>query len=84
MVGGAMPRILQLLVLGPWISRTTRKKMGILMHKPSKKDLVTINELYEAGKVKPVIDSRYPLSGVAEALRHLGKGHVNGKAVIIV
>ena len=41
-------------------------------------------ELIEAGKVKPVIDRRYPLSEAAEALRYLGAGHARGKVVITV
>jgi NADPH:quinone reductase-like Zn-dependent oxidoreductase len=43
-----------------------------------------ITELYEAGKVVPVIDRRYPLSEVPEALRYLGEGRVKGKVVITV
>jgi NADPH:quinone reductase-like Zn-dependent oxidoreductase len=43
---------------------------------------VLITELYEAGKVVPVIDRRFPLSEVAEALRYLGEGLAKGKVVI--
>jgi NADPH:quinone reductase-like Zn-dependent oxidoreductase len=43
-----------------------------------------MNDLFEAGKVAPVIDRRYPLSEVAEALRYFGEGHVQGKVVITV
>jgi NADPH:quinone reductase-like Zn-dependent oxidoreductase len=69
--------------LGPWISMTGSKKMGILMHKPNK-DLAFMKELFEAGKVVPVIDRRYPLSEVPEALRYFGEGHAQGKLVITV
>jgi NADPH:quinone reductase-like Zn-dependent oxidoreductase len=82
MVGGSTARIFQIMFLGPWISMTTSKKMGILMHKPNKKDLNFMKELFEAGKVVPVIDRRYPLNEVAEALRYFGKGHAKGKVVI--
>jgi len=47
-------------------------------------DLVLLTSLVEAGKVKPVIDRRYPLSEVAEAMRYLGAGHAKGKVVITV
>ena len=57
--------------------------MGILMHKPNK-DLAFMKELFEAGKVVPVIDGRYPLSEVPEALRYFGEGHAKGKIVITV
>jgi len=43
-----------------------------------------MEELLEAGKVVPVIDRRYPLSEVAEALRYLEEGHARGKVVITV
>jgi NADPH:quinone reductase-like Zn-dependent oxidoreductase len=83
MVGGSMALMFQVLFLGPWISLTGSKKMGILMHKPNK-DLAFLKELFEAGKVVPVIDRRYPLSEVAEALRYFGEGHAKGKVVITV
>jgi NADPH:quinone reductase-like Zn-dependent oxidoreductase len=41
-----------------------------------------LEELFEAGKVVPVIDRRYPLSEVPEALRYLEEGHAKGKVVI--
>jgi NADPH:quinone reductase-like Zn-dependent oxidoreductase len=68
--------------LGPWISMTANKKMGNLLSKPNQKDLVFVKELLEAGKVKPVIDRRYMLSEVGEALRYLEEGHGQGKVVI--
>ena len=84
MAGGSMAQIFQALLLGPWISMTGSKKMGFLTTKSNQKDLVFMNELLEAGKVKPVIDRRYPLSEVAEALCYLGEGHARGKVVITV
>ena len=47
-----------------------------------KEDLAFLGELLEAGKVKPVIDRRYELSEVPDALRYLGEGHARGKIVI--
>jgi len=83
MVGGSTARLFQAVFLAPLISKTTSKKMGILMHK-SNKDMDSIMELFEADKVKSVIDKRYPLCEVAEALRYFGKGHARGKVVITV
>jgi NADPH:quinone reductase-like Zn-dependent oxidoreductase len=84
-VGGSTAAIFQALFLGPLISRTGSKKMGVVMWKPNKKeDLDFLKELYEAGKVVPVIDRRYPLSEVPEALRYLEEGHARGKVVITV
>jgi NADPH:quinone reductase-like Zn-dependent oxidoreductase len=70
------------MLLGPLISITGDKKMGNLLSRPNKQDLVSIGELIEAGKVKPVIDRCYPLSDVAEAIRYLEAGHAKGKVVI--
>jgi NADPH:quinone reductase-like Zn-dependent oxidoreductase len=82
-VGGSTAQVFQALFLAPLISMTGRKKMGIVLWKPNKKeDLVFLEELFEAGKLVPVIDRRYPLSEVPEALRYLEEGHARGKLVI--
>jgi len=81
MVGGSMALMFQAMFLGPLILVTGSKKMGILAHKPNK-GLAFMKELLEAGKVAPVIDRRYPLSEVPEALRYFGEGHAQGKVVI--
>ena len=81
MVGGSGTLLNQLLLLGPWFSMTESKKMGLLLHKPNK-GLAFMKELFEAGKFVPVIDKRYPLTEVAEALRYYGEGQVKGKIVI--
>jgi NADPH:quinone reductase-like Zn-dependent oxidoreductase len=84
MTGGANAQMFQAMLLGPWISMTGRKKMGNVLKKSNQKDLVFMKELLEASKVVPVIDRRYPLSEVAEALRYVEEGHAKGKAVITV
>jgi NADPH:quinone reductase-like Zn-dependent oxidoreductase len=81
-VGGSVATLFQILLLGPWIRRTTGKIIRILAVQPNLKELVYIAELCEAGKVVPVIDRRYPLSEVPEALRYLGEGHARGKVII--
>jgi NADPH:quinone reductase-like Zn-dependent oxidoreductase len=83
-VGGSVATVFQILLLGPWIRRTTGKKIRVLVVHPNLKDMVYITELYEAGKVVPVIGRRYSLSEVPEALRYLGEGHAKGKVVITV
>jgi len=72
------------LFLGPLISMTGSKKVSQLSHKPNVEDLIFMKELIEADKVVPVIDRRYPLSEVAEAVRYYGAGHPSGKVVITV
>jgi NADPH:quinone reductase-like Zn-dependent oxidoreductase len=82
--GGSMAQIFEPMFLGPWVSMTGSKKMGNLSAKPDQKDLVFVKDLLEAGKVVPVVDRRYPLSEVAEALRYYGEGHSRGKVIITV
>ena len=41
-----------------------------------------MSDLIETGQIAPVIDRRYPLSRVAEAVRYLGEGNAQGKVVI--
>ena len=82
-VGGKSARILQLVLLGSLLSMTGSKKMALIMHKPNK-DLNILNELFESGKVKPVIDRCFPLSETVEAFQYFGEGHFKGKIVITV
>ena len=80
-----LSHLFQVIVLGSWVSRTGRKKIGLMeTANPNKKDLLFIKELLEAGKVVPVIDRTYPLSEVPEAIRYLEAGHAKGKVVITV
>jgi len=84
MAGGSVVTMFQMLLLGPWIRRTTGKKIRLLVVQTDAKDLVYMTELIESGKVVLAIDKRYSLSEAAEALRYLGEGHAKGKVVITV
>jgi NADPH:quinone reductase-like Zn-dependent oxidoreductase len=84
LAGGSVATMLQILLLGPGIRATTGKNLRILAVRPDVGDLIDTTELYEAGKVVPVIDRRFALSEVPEALRYLGEGHTRGKIVITV
>jgi NADPH:quinone reductase-like Zn-dependent oxidoreductase len=65
-------------------SRGRSQMVKFFVAKITTEDLVFLNELFEAGKVKPVIDRTYPLSEAPEALSYLGEGHARGKVVITV
>ncbi len=76
--------MLQSMSLGPLLSLMGSKKMRFFLAKGSQTDLVLLSDLLAAGKVVSVIDRRYPLSDVAEAIRYLEQGHARGKVVITV
>jgi NADPH:quinone reductase-like Zn-dependent oxidoreductase len=65
-------------------SRFSSRKMLPFLANNSKKDLIVLRELIEAGKVTPVIDRTYPLRETAEAIRYLETGHAQGKVVVTV
>jgi NADPH:quinone reductase-like Zn-dependent oxidoreductase len=80
-VGGSLGRLLQALVLGPLISMIYKKHIRIVALKPNK-DLLYMNELFEAGKLKPVIDGPYKPHEISEVFRIFGKGEHKGKMII--
>jgi NADPH:quinone reductase-like Zn-dependent oxidoreductase len=85
MVGGSVATLMQVVTLGAWISRRSGQKIGLNAWTPNKReDLASLAELFEAGKVVPVIDRRYPLHEVPEALRYLAEEPHLGKIVISV
>jgi NADPH:quinone reductase-like Zn-dependent oxidoreductase len=72
------------MLLGSGKSKTNGKIMGSVSAKASQKDLVTLAQLLEAGKIVSAIDKRYPFSQAPEALRYLGAGHARAKVVILM
>jgi NADPH:quinone reductase-like Zn-dependent oxidoreductase len=82
-VGGSLATFLQVIILGTLISRIGSKKLGLNAYESNKKeDLALLAELFDAGKVVPVIDRCYPLSEVPEAFRYLEEEPHLGKIVI--
>jgi NADPH:quinone reductase-like Zn-dependent oxidoreductase len=83
--GGTLPQFFQAMLLGSLMSRNGGKKMGSMgIAKVNQEDLVFLGELLKAGKIAPVIDTRYPLSEIAEAIRYVEDTHAQGKVVITV
>jgi NADPH:quinone reductase-like Zn-dependent oxidoreductase len=82
--GGSTVQYFQAALLGPMISMMGSKKLGSMLANPNQKDYEFLIALFEAGKIAPVIDKRFPLSEVPKALRYYGEGRVRGKIVITV
>ena len=83
MTGGSNRQLRDALLFGPLLSMG-RQKLGNVLVKPTQADLLILKELCEAGKVKPLIDRRFPLSEVPAAVRYVESGHARGKVVITV
>jgi NADPH:quinone reductase-like Zn-dependent oxidoreductase len=84
LVGGGLVQVFQAMLVGPLLSLIGSKKTCFFIGKANQKDLVFLKDLLAAGKVSPVIDRRYPLSGAADALRYLEERHARGKVVLTV
>jgi len=82
-VGGEMTRLLQVFLLGPLLAMAGRKKMRVVALKANK-DLAYMSELFQAGKVKPVMEQFRTLEKVPDAMRHFGAGDHKGKVVITI
>jgi NADPH:quinone reductase-like Zn-dependent oxidoreductase len=66
------------------VSMFDRRQLGPHIKFVNRKDHEVLKGLIEDGKVRPVIDTMYPLSRAAEAIGHLGEGHARGTVVMTV
>jgi NADPH:quinone reductase-like Zn-dependent oxidoreductase len=87
MVGGPsgrwiapLDRVASMLALSLFVDQ----QFGMFMAALNVKDLATLRDLMQAGTVTPVIDRRYPLSEVADAIRYLETGRARGKVVVTI
>jgi NADPH:quinone reductase-like Zn-dependent oxidoreductase len=73
-----MIRPIQAMILSPFLDQ----EFGLMLAKLKKEDLVFVGSLMKDGKVTPVIDRRYPLPEVPQAIRYSEGGHASGKIII--
>jgi NADPH:quinone reductase-like Zn-dependent oxidoreductase len=81
MTGGSNRQLTDALLFGPVLSRGGQR-FGNLLVRPNHSDLIFLKELCEAGKVRPMIDRRFPLSEVPAAIRYVEDGRARGKVVV--
>jgi NADPH:quinone reductase-like Zn-dependent oxidoreductase len=81
-VGGSVPTLFGVLLLGPLLGAGGRR-IRVLAVRPGVAHLTPLVELVQAGTVRIFIDRRFPLSEAAQALRYVGEGHARGKVVVI-
>jgi NADPH:quinone reductase-like Zn-dependent oxidoreductase len=82
-VGGDTSRLVRVAALGPLLFRLSGKRLRVVGLKPNK-DLPYVNELFESGRLTPVIDRRYRLDELSEAFRFFSTGDYEGKLVVTV
>jgi NADPH:quinone reductase-like Zn-dependent oxidoreductase len=78
---GPIPHLAATLLAGK-IRR--RPKLAFFVASINADDLALLAELMESGDVKPVIDRRYELDRMVEALAYFGEGHARGKVAVTV
>jgi NADPH:quinone reductase-like Zn-dependent oxidoreductase len=83
MTGGSNRQLTHALLFGPLLSMG-RQKFGNLLMKPNQTDLLFLKALCEEGKVRPMIDRRFPLSEAPAAVRYVEEGRARGKVVITI
>lgn len=81
MTGGSNRQLAEALLLGRLLSLGRQQFRNVLV-KPQPADLLTLTELCESGQLRPVIDRRFSLDQVGDAIRYLEDGHARGKLVV--
>ncbi|MCG8401787.1 MAG: NAD(P)-dependent alcohol dehydrogenase, partial [Firmicutes bacterium] len=75
-------RVLHIALFGARIGKQQGKSIAMMLADIKQDDLNTLGELFAAGKIKSVIDKRYPFDATAEAIAYLETGRARGKVII--
>ena len=79
LAGGQGFRLIQVMLSKGWIYKAN---VEVVMAESKPKDLAYLSELLSTGQIRPVIDKRYSLEELPEAIRSLEAGNVKGKAIV--
>ncbi|SDM94907.1 NADPH:quinone reductase [Lentzea albidocapillata subsp. violacea] len=80
--GGALFGPYRLIIQGKLLASFSRQRLVVLEAKPSKENLAALGELAESGQLVPIIERTYPLTDVADAIRHVESEHARAKVVV--
>lgn len=83
-VGGTGIQLMEAMFLGRLIFAFSSKKLGIWNAEPTKEDLLELRKLVVSGQLKTIIDRKYPLAEMPDAMRYLAEGHARAKVVISI
>lgn len=84
LVGGSMVRLFQTMLLQFWGTQTSDHRLKTFMATPNPDDLRVLAGLIEEGSVTPIVDRRFPLDEVPDAIRYVERGRARGKVVVTV
>jgi NADPH:quinone reductase-like Zn-dependent oxidoreductase len=83
-IGGSNRQIFEPMLLGSIYSEKNGRNFSQLVFKTTQEDLLYLKAQIEAGKIKPVVDRRYSIYEIHEAMEYLETGHAKGKIVLTV
>jgi NADPH:quinone reductase-like Zn-dependent oxidoreductase len=83
MAGGRVRQIFQYPFF-PFVSLVSSKSFRMVAENANRDDYLVMKELYETGKVRPVVDRVFAFDELPEAMAYLGGGHAAGKIVVTV
>ena len=66
------------------LSRFVSQKLIAFVNSENHEDLIVLDGMIQAGKLKPIVDRTFPLSETGQAIRYLEEGRAQGKVAITV